>query len=139
MTWYHHSKLILYVKSSFPDGSDGKESTCNAGDTGSNPGWEGTLEKEMAIHSSVVAWRIPSTEETAGLQSTGSQKGGHDWAANTFHFHLDCTFHGFWKVYENIVISYRVISVPWKFSILCLFISSCFWHLSLFISGSCCS
>ena len=35
-------------------------------------------EKEMAIHSSILAWEIPWTEETSGLQSTGSQRAGHD-------------------------------------------------------------
>ena len=40
-------------------------------------GWEDPLEKEMAIHSSILAWRIPWTEEPGGLQSTGSQRVGH--------------------------------------------------------------
>ena len=43
----------------FPGGSDGKESTCNAGDLGSIPGWEDSLEEGMATHSSILAWRIP--------------------------------------------------------------------------------
>ena len=37
-------------------------------------GWENPLEKEMAIHSSILAWEIPWTEEPGGLQSLGSQK-----------------------------------------------------------------
>ena len=36
------------------------------------------LEKEMAIHSSMIAWKIPWTEEPGGLQSIGSQRAGHD-------------------------------------------------------------
>ena len=40
--------------------------------------WEDPLEKEMATHSSILAWRIPWTEEPCGLQSTGSPKGGRD-------------------------------------------------------------
>ena len=36
------------------------------------------LEKEMATHSSILAWRIPWTEEPGGLQSKGSKRGGHD-------------------------------------------------------------
>ena len=36
------------------------------------------LEKEMATHSSILAWRIPWTEEPGGLQSMGSQRVGHD-------------------------------------------------------------
>ena len=41
-------------------------------------GSEDLLEEEMATHSSVLAWRIPWTEEPGGLQSTGSQRVGHD-------------------------------------------------------------
>ena len=37
-------------------------------------GWEDSLEKEIATHSSILAWRIPWTEEPGGLQSIGSQK-----------------------------------------------------------------
>ena len=42
-------------------------------------GQEDPLEKEMAIHSSIIAWRIPWMEEPGGQQSTGSQRVGHDW------------------------------------------------------------
>ena len=41
-------------------------------------GWKDPLEKEMATHSSTLAWKIPRTEETGGLQSMGSQRVGHD-------------------------------------------------------------
>ena len=41
-------------------------------------GWEDPLEKEMATHSSILAWRIPWTEEPGGLQSTGLQRVGQD-------------------------------------------------------------
>ena len=41
-------------------------------------GWEDPLEKEMAAHSSILAWRIPWTEEPGGLQSMGSQRVRHD-------------------------------------------------------------
>ena len=41
-------------------------------------GWEDHLEKEMAIHSSIIAWKIPWTEEPGRLQSMGSQRVGHD-------------------------------------------------------------
>ena len=41
-------------------------------------GWEDTLEKEMATHCSILARRIPWTEEPGGLQSMGSQRPGHD-------------------------------------------------------------
>ena len=41
-------------------------------------GWEDPLEEGMATHSSILAWRIPWAEEPGGLQSMGSQRGGHD-------------------------------------------------------------
>ena len=41
-------------------------------------GWEDPLEKEMAIHSRTIAWKIPWTEEPSRLQSMGSQRVGHD-------------------------------------------------------------
>ena len=41
-------------------------------------GWEDPLEKEMATYSSILAWRIPWTEEPGGLQSMGSQRVRHD-------------------------------------------------------------
>ena len=44
-------------------------------------GWADPLEKEMVIHSSMLAWRIPWTEEPGGLQFIGSQRVGHDWAS----------------------------------------------------------
>ena len=48
-------------------------------------GWEDPLEEEMAIHSSILAWKIPWTEETGGLQSMGSQRVGHDLATQQQH------------------------------------------------------
>ena len=41
-------------------------------------GWEDSLEKEMATHSSILAWKIPWTEEADNLQSMGLQRVGHD-------------------------------------------------------------
>ena len=43
-----------------------------------NLGWEDPLEKEMATHSSILAWRIPRTEEPGRLQSMGLQRVEHD-------------------------------------------------------------
>ena len=61
----------------FSTGSDGKESACSAGGLGSAPHQEAPLEKGMAAHPSGLAWRIPWTEESGGLQSTGSQRVRH--------------------------------------------------------------
>ena len=43
-------------------------------------GWKGPLEEGMAIHSTILAWRIPRTEEPRGLQSAGSQRVRYGWA-----------------------------------------------------------
>ena len=64
-------------------------------------GQEDPLEKEMAIHSSTLAWKIPWTEEPDRLQSTGSQRVGHDWPTSlSLSFPLDTSTckasHGFW-------------------------------------------
>ena len=45
-------------------------------------GWEDPLEKEMVTHFSILAWRIPWTEECGRLQSMGSQRVGHNWATS---------------------------------------------------------
>ena len=61
-----------------PGSSDGKASAYNAGDRVRSLGWEDPLEKEMATHSSIHAWKIPWTKEPGGLQSMGLQRVGHD-------------------------------------------------------------
>ena len=48
---------------------------------------EDSLEKGTATHSSILAWRIPWTEEPGGLQPMRSQTVEHDWTTFTFHFH----------------------------------------------------
>ena len=57
----------------FPGGSVVKNMTANAGDSGQSLGQEGPLEKEMATYSSILAWRVPRTEEPGGLLSMESQ------------------------------------------------------------------
>ena len=58
----------------FSGGSGGKATACNARDQVQSLGQEYPLEKEMATHSSILAWEIPWTEEPGGLQSMGSQE-----------------------------------------------------------------
>ena len=53
----------------FPGGSDSKESTCTAGDAGLILGQEDPLEKGMATHCNILAWRIPWTEKPSDLES----------------------------------------------------------------------
>ena len=49
-------------------------------------GWDDSLEKGIATHSSIIVWRVPWTEEPGRLQSIGLQRIRHDWANNTFTF-----------------------------------------------------
>ena len=73
------------VPRDFPCGSDGKESACNA-ETQFDP-WVGILEKEMTTHSSILAWRIPWTEELAGYsQSMESQRVRHNQVTDMITF-----------------------------------------------------
>ena len=51
-------------------------------------GQEDPLEKEVATHSSILAWEIPWTEEPGGLQSTGSQRLKNNWSTNTLTLHF---------------------------------------------------
>ena len=67
---WRRDRLPTPIFLGFPSGSVSKESACNVGSLG----WEDCLEEEgMAIHSSILAWRIPWTEESGGLQSMGLQ------------------------------------------------------------------
>ena len=63
---------IYCLSQGFPGCSDSKESACNAGDQIWFLGQEDPLEKRMATHSSIFAWRIPWTEEPGRTQSIGS-------------------------------------------------------------------
>ena len=67
--------IRVYVNADFPGDSSGKEAPANAGAVGNIPslGWEDALEKEIATYSSILAWTIPRTEESGGLQSIRSQ------------------------------------------------------------------
>ena len=62
----------------FPGGTNGKESICIAGDLVLIPGSGRSLEKEMATHSSILAWNNPMDRETC----IGLQRVNHNWATN---------------------------------------------------------
>ena len=66
----------------FPQWLGGKESACNQEPQEMQVwslGQKDSLEEGIATHSSILAWRIPWTEEPGGLQSVGSQRVGHNW------------------------------------------------------------
>ena len=80
---WRSSRLPTPVFLGFPCSSAGKESAWNVGDLGQSLGLEDPLEKRMATHSSVLAWRIPWTVYFIGWQSVG-----HNWATFTFSVNI---------------------------------------------------
>ena len=75
------SGIQVWALLGFPWWLSGKEAACNVGATETwvrSLGRENPLEEGMATHSSILAWRIPWTEEPGRLQSMGSQRVGHD-------------------------------------------------------------
>ena len=70
-TFIRASQVALVVKNPPANARDVR-------DPGLIPGQEDPLEKEMATHSCILAWKIPWPEEPGGLQSLGSQRIGHD-------------------------------------------------------------
>ena len=83
--WYTHTHTHTHThihtcNRGFPGGSTGKESTCIVGDLDSIPGWEDPLEKVMAAHSSIMAWRIPWTGTVHGVAKSWT------WLSD-FYFH----------------------------------------------------
>ena len=62
----------------FPGAADGKESASVQEIQVPSLGWEGPLEEEMAANSSILAWKIPWTEESGKPQSMGSQRVKHN-------------------------------------------------------------
>ena len=80
----------------FPGGACGKEPTCQCRrhKRGRFDPWidqEDPLEKEMATHSSILAWKILLMEEPGRLQSMGLQRTGHYWATDHAHAHKQCS------------------------------------------------
>ena len=73
------SIIVIFLSDfNFPGGSDGKAPAYNVGTQVRSLGREDPLEKEMATHSRILAWKIPWTEESRGLQSMESQRVGQN-------------------------------------------------------------
>ena len=85
-------QITATLHKGFPGGSKSKEFACNAGYASSILGLEDPLENEMVVHSSILAWRIPCTEETGGMVH-GSQRVGHNWINNTFTYFTHFIFY----------------------------------------------
>ena len=80
--------------------------------------WEDPLQKEMATHSSTLAWRIPWTEEPGRLQSRGLQRVGHDWVTSlSFPYHVRN-----YSVKVHIVsikVSLLLLNLEWRLTEFC--------------------
>jgi len=74
----HFLCTVFAIRLGFPGGSVVKKLPAMQETQVQSLGQEDPLEKEMATHSRILAWRIPWTEEPGGLQSMGSQRVGHD-------------------------------------------------------------
>ena len=115
----------------FPGGSDDKKNLPTVKVIFQSLGWEDSLKKGMVTHSSILAWRIPRTEKSGGLQSVGSERVRRDWATNTFTFifwtlyWIDCLspfkFNSFSEVFSHPLV--WIIIFFWSFYELSVFIS----------------
>ena len=88
----HQPRKIRGTFNQQPGGLDGTASAYKAGTRIRSLGWEDPLQKEMATHCSILAWKIPWTEEPDRLQSMGSQRVGHNWATS-LHLISDLGFY----------------------------------------------
>ena len=91
--------------------------------------WREPLEEGMATHSSILAWRIPRTEEPGGLQSLGSQRVKHDWG----------TMHSFAAIHLSLSVIQKKKKIErlqniFSYSLQCFWFCSCFLRF-LFLSG----
>ena len=89
-------------------------------------GREDPLEKEMAIYSSTIAWKLPWTEEPGRLRSMGTQRVRHDWATSLFfNIHLFCEWmlHSSWQNLLKCLKMYSNVTKDWSAS-LSLIVSS---------------
>ena len=87
--WNFHIVMCLLWYIGFPGVSDSKESTCNAGDLGSNPGWGRSPGGRHGNPYSILAWRIPWTEEPGGLATVhGVTKSRDDWVTKHSTAHI---------------------------------------------------
>ena len=94
----------------FPGGSVGKNPPADAGDSGSIPRGEYPLEKEMATHSCIIAWRIPWIEEPSRLQSMGSQESDMTYRLN--YHQISCRYKYFCQFF--LLVFYSLwYGLPW--------------------------
>ena len=110
-------RMYHLLKWGFPDGSVVKNLPVRQATRVQSLCWKDLLEKEMATHFSVLAWKIPWTEEPGRLQSMGSQRVGHDWLHFHFHFRENVTKRNKWTIFYPSVMKYNLclLHIPWGF------------------------
>ena len=106
---------MRWPKKLLPWWLSGKESACQIQELLEtwvwSLGWEEDLEEEMTTLPSILAWRIPRTEEPGGLQSMGSQRLRHDWAHTRAHTHTHIKFDMETIISENPGLPFCVIVI----------------------------
>ena len=93
--WLFKSMLFSIC---FPGDSDSQASACNGETWVQSLGQEDPLEKEIATHSNILAWKIPWMEEPGWLQSMRLQRVGHDWVTSLSIFYIFMTYHFLWMI-----------------------------------------
>ena len=124
----NYSALIsIVIILCFPGSLVVKNLPANTGDTGLIPGSGRPLEKEMAIHSSILAWRIPWTEETGGYSPQGCKRvGDYLMTEQQQHAMLIILNLCIYKLYMHTIVSFQTL---YTFNhIACIFTQYCFFH-----------
>ena len=113
-------KLVFFLAKSivhmgFPDGSAVKTPSAMKETKVQSLDQENPLEEGMANHSSILAWRIPWTEEPGGLESIGSQRVRHDWS-NWAHTHIK---HLGGNILSSLhMLIFCILTIPWTSTII---------------------
>ena len=103
-------------------------------------GWEDPLEKEMAIHSSTHAWKIPWTEEPGRLQSMGLQRVGHDWATSLCHTSDNYTLFISWArgtSFQSLLLLLDLLSLPSCYVMCFIIFVIILWESEVKVAQSC--
>ena len=100
----YHCNGTVIASMGFPGGSEDKESVCNLGDPGLILGSGRSPGEGNATQSSILAWRIPGTEEPGALQSTGLQRVKIEWAIFTFTSFFICKMVGIIHITRYLLI-----------------------------------
>ena len=108
-TGLEETLVVVCIYTGLPSGSDSKETGLQCRRPRFDP-WVGkNLEKEMATHSSILAWRIPWTEKGGRLQSMGSQRVRHNRVTDTVYIHVAHVFSMFTQIHV-FLYAYKYVS-----------------------------